>query len=435
MLNEGTTPLPYEEAGTIIDESVCQIADFNVDEKVDIYNQELPFSELSVDVDNSNGYFSDFSETSIVDKLNKDAFIEFYFNIHETGWCKSWTMQFDSLKADNQKATLIFKPYVMSVYNSSLYDKNKYFNKTSWVVTQSESDFEQYFKDNYNIDVKVVLNISSTGVGIDIGRKGFNKVSNLLLYYGTFLGSSTLTNKAKMLVIDDNKQLYFWNIERDTPEMEMPYSFLLEKPLITRETLDEVKLNIHNVKSYTTDTYNYQKEISSTFINDVDTLVIYGENYDFSLLNTSDITITNGTLVSMTKSQTNTQDNGIHYIMLEISGNVGDSYTIKINAQLRHENVVEDKQSIQRKTNAVNVKNSITINYNAISNNNYWTTLLQKLDKKIQFRIPACPFLQVGDAIELTNEDETSEIYVITELHTSWNGGFIMEIIAYHLNN
>ena len=38
----------------------------------------MPFSELTVDVDNTDGFFSDFSENSITDRLNKRFPDEYY---------------------------------------------------------------------------------------------------------------------------------------------------------------------------------------------------------------------------------------------------------------------------------------------------------------------------------------------------------------------
>ena len=131
ILNEGTEPCDWWEEGssgglvdnvfTFGEDGICEIIDFNITEKSDIYYEQMPYSEISFYVDNSKGYFNDFSTNSIVNSLTKDVVLNLYLKINNTDWLNAWTMQFESLSADNDRATLIFKPRCIRTFNSELY--------------------------------------------------------------------------------------------------------------------------------------------------------------------------------------------------------------------------------------------------------------------------------------------------------------------------
>lgn len=424
MLNEGSTILPFEKSGThteYVDETNCQILDLNVDEKADIYYESMPFAEMSLDVENTQGYFSDFTENSITSKLNKNCYLDLYLNANDTGWRKAWTMQFDSLTATNERATLKFKPYCVSIYNSMLYDKNKEFTTyPAWVISR----FANYMLNNYDITLQ---QDNLEEVAISINKTKYNDVSNLLLDYGTLLSN---TAKPQMLSIRDNKLLRYCVLYESLGEAIFYYSNLLDRPLITKENLDGYIAINNEVKSYSTDTYNYQKTINSNFINDVDTLVVYSDEYEFTGISSNDITLTNATLVSLTViADGGVAGLGKHYMLLEISGVKGQAYTININANLKREEVVETKEEVYTKDKNVNRDSLIKLTQ---KRTNYWKYLVDNLQKKVKFRVPAIPYIQVGDCITLIdNETEESETYLITELHTSWSSGFIMEIVGY----
>ena len=418
MLNVGSTALPFEEPGDILNP---QILDFDVDEKSDIYFESMPFSELSVDVDNTDGFFSDFTQNSIVSNLTKDVLIDFYLNVNNTGWCNAWTMQFDSLKATNEKATLTFKPYCVSVINEQqIYDKNKYFYQYAFLDMQK---FSQYMSDNYDITLEQDEQIGDV---IMSNYEGKTKVSNLFLEYA---GGVSNLEQGQMLCILDNKRLrYKLNTRLGTAQEDLTNNEILEKPLITKEILEGIVKNSKTIESYTNDTSVFHKEINSIFKNSTEVLVIYGEEYNMSGINSNEISITNGTLVSVNwTADGGTSGLGSHYILLEISGNIGDRYTITINANLPRVDQVKTSQEIYAKGNYTTTDNFIKLNAYEYTNTYYWEKLVRNLEKKIKLKIKALPYLQVGDTISLENEGNV----VIAEIHTSWSNGFIMEIVAY----
>ena len=433
MLNEGDVELPFESARPpYIDETKCQLLDFKIDEKSDIYCETMPFSEMSIEVENSQGYFSDFSGNSIVDRLNSDCYLTLYFNVNDTGWYWAWQMQYYGLTSNNEKATLTFRPYPMSVFNSVMLDENKNFANDLWVASGfyygNRNDFKSYFKDNYDI---IINNLSATSqsLAVNMSKKHIKNISNLLFYYGTIL---TYSNKApyNLISLRNNNQISFWNILPDGENTsEIDYNFLLEKPLVTKETLDEVDINTKEVKSYSSSRVNYQNVISSTFVNDNDKIVLYEENYIFDGITTNDISIIGGTLNGIYQ-RTSAYN---HYLILDISGVPGSAYTININADLYTTNVVENTQQIYRRADKLKASNKLEIDNNMTFDNSYWKILVADLERKVKFRIPALPGYEIGDIVRIVNNQFVVEECIITEIHTTWNNGFIMEITGYGL--
>lgn len=434
MLNEGSEPLPWEppvdEGGTEVnetfkigEESNCQILDFNVDEKSDIYYENMPFSELSIDVDNTNGYFSDFAENNIVNYLNKKAYIDLYLNVNDTGWCKAWTMQFDSLKSTNEKATLKFQPYCSSIIKQEqMFDKNQTFiNQVVW----DKTIFDTYMNDNYNIRIEEDETYSGSIIANKLGTRTIN---NMLLEFGSAVAN---LEKGQILTMKDNNILrYKSNCVAGTTQETLTDNEILEKPLITREILQGIVKRFRTIESYTLDTNVFKKQIDSVFKNDTEVLVIYGDDFDLTNISSNDITLTNATLVSLnTTASGGVAGLGSHYLVLKISGNVDDRYTIQISANLPHVNEVKEKEEIYAKGKYESTKDFIKLDIPDVINTKYWEQLVNNLEKKVKLQIKALPYLQVGDPITLDEEN-----YVITEIHTSWTGGFKMEVIAYKVN-
>lgn len=400
----------------------CQILDFRVDETSDIYYESMPFSELNVDVDNSDGYFSDFSETSIVSQLNKNCYIDFYLNVNNTGWCRTWTMQFDSLKADNQKATLTFKPYCMSTYNSMIYDKNKILNNYPSLTKERLADL---IYDNYGVELTAEAQYGFVLVNDD-GVS--SKVSDLLY---RFAGDLPVLEEPQMLTISDNKFFKYKLIsfsDEATLDDELDDDVILEKPLITKETLEGYVLNYQYIMGVISNDNKLQKSITSIFRNSHETLLIYCDDLEARDITQNDITLTNATFEWLgTITRGSTFNYGMRYILLEISGNVGDRYTIDIDATIRKIDITET-QKVYSKGQYENIDNFIKIF--GFNNGFYWRQLMDNMEKKIELKIKALPYLQVGDKISVNDEEK----YVITEIHTSWSNGFIMDVKAYKIN-
>lgn len=429
MINSGSTPMEYEQEGEIEDkitlgeDGICQILDFGVDETSDLYYEKMPFSELYVEVDNLDGYFSDFTENSLTNKLKKTSYFEFYLNINNTGWYKSWTMQFDSLTANNQNAKLIFKPYCSSIINTKqLYDKNKQFTTDSiW----SLSELDTYFEDNYSMNIEQDNTNSGT---IIINRDGSKSISTMLLECGSAVAS---LEKPQLLSIIDNKLLRYKKVVSGTLIDTLTDNEILEKPLITKENLEGI-IKISKTTNISQSTSNWIKKIDTIIKYGTDVLVIYGEGFDMNNVSTNDITITGATLNSISHSTSGGTTYGpiSNYLLLEISGNIGDRYSVEISSNLYSLNESGTHEDIYAKGNYENTDNFIKLNVFEVINTKYWEHLVDNLEKKIKLKIKALPWLQVGDIISIPDEGNI----VIAEIHTSWSNGFIMNIIAYKIN-
>lgn len=418
MLNEGTEAMPFEKSGII---SAPQILDFDADEKSDIYYESMPFSELNLEVDNTDGYFSDFTDNSIVDSLNKECYIDFYLNVNNTGWCKAWTMQFDTLTADNQKAKLTFKPYCSFVINTEqIYDKNKYFlNNFEWNL----QEFDIYMKDNYDINIE--QDETNSGL-ITVNDEGTKDIKGMLLEFGSAVAN---LEKGQILTIKDNKILrYKLNTRSGIAQEDLTENELLDKPLISKEILKGIVKRFKQIKSYTSESINWQKQVEGILKDNTDVLVIYGDDFDMTYVSSNDITITNATLISVNHTTTGALYGlGSHYLIIEITGNVGDRYTIEINANIPRVQEVSEHEEIYAKGTYQTTEDFIKLNVSEIINEKYWTQLVDNMEKKIELQIKALPYLQVGDTISIPGEGNV----VIAEIHTSWSDGFKMKIIAY----
>lgn len=399
-----------------------QILNFNVDETSDIYYEKMPFSEMCVEVDNTDGYFSDFTENSITSLLNKDCYIDIYLDVNNTDWCKSWTMQFDRLSADNESAKLYFKPYVSSVIGlEQLYDKNKQFldNTGIWDLEK----FNSYMKTNY--DVEIEEDETYTG-RIMVNWAGSKNIDSMLLQFASAVGNN---EKGQILSIKENKKLRYKRfVVNGTTQDDITSDIIIQKPIITKETLQGIVNKFISIKSYTSSPVNWQKQVDGVLKEDTDVLVVYENDYDLSNVSTSDITITGASLVSVSHSISGgAMGLGSHYLLLEISGNAGERYTININASVPHTDEISSHEEIYAKGSYETTKDFIKLQLDEVINTYYWEQLLNHLQKKITFQVKALPYLQVGDSITLENEGNV----VITELHTKWNNGFLMDVVAY----
>lgn len=331
-------------------------------------------------------------------------------------------MQFDSLTADNQRAHLVFKPYCTSIINmDQIYDKDKQYLKSSGVW--SMTDFADYMFNNYDINLS---QDESTGSVIVLNYPNAKAVKDLLLKYGA--GVANFENGQMLSILDNKRMRYKLNTRIGTTQEDITDNELLEKPLITKEELEGIVLTSRTIKSYSSTSTNWQKTISSVLKNTTDILVVYGEEYNMVGVSANDITMTGATLVSVSYiPYGGVAGNGSHYLVIEITGNVGDRYTIEINSSLAREEEVETKQEIYAKGSYETTDNFLKINSFEYANSQYWFKLLDHLTKKVEMQIKALPYLQVGDSITL---DDVGNV-VIAEIHTSWSDGFKMKIIAY----
>lgn len=402
----------------------CEILDFRVDEKTDLYYETMPFSELSIDVDNTEGYFSDFTENSITDKLNKGCYIDFYLNVNNTGWCRAWTMQFDELTITTDKAKLTFKPYCLTHRDvKMLYDKN------SQLVSGNNLDFPElndYFEDNYHFSVLTDRDEEGGAFIPDLGellhvRRPKLDLTRILMEMGTVLD---VIQWGQILTISDNKAYKYRRWIGDGVTW-ITNDVLVEKPLIKKEEILGVRHVYDYYRGWLRGEYDYKKTIKGTLQSSHDNIILYDDDYKLESIATdyqNKITATGCTVVSC-QATTN-------IVNIGIEGTEGTSYTINIDTQLDWKVHEEDKG--EKTEDKENENYGFIIFTGSIRLGSYFEYLKQILRKKINMKIKALPYLQVGDVVRLEGEPSGTKI-IITSIRTTWSSGFKMEIEGYEV--
>ena len=295
-------------------------------------------------------------------------------------------------------------------------------------TTLTYTRLQQYLSANYNVNIYYDNNEGFVSIN---EPHILNKVSDLFFSYA---GDLAVGGKPQILCISNNNSLrykiiqYSSSVDNPHANENITSNELLEKPLITKEELQGVIINYHFITGVLQRTSNFQKSIKSTFKNTNETLIVFCDNLNANDISQNNITLTNAILVSLGYSMSNIAS---RYLVIEISGVVGEEYTIDINGTLR-DIELSDNQGIFTKQQYEDTDDFITID--GVNNGLYWTNLKDNMAKKIKLKIKALPYLQVGDCITFEEEGKETTIadkVVITEINTSWSGGFKMEITAY----
>ena len=137
QIEEGQGATPYERYNSTpfkLGRSVsyvkehCEILDFNISAKGDIYYSSLPYNTMTINVNNEEGYFTEEAENNILDKINKDFYVDLFMKINNDKYYKIMSMNFNDVTyADYQKAKLEFYSCIYKINNA----KEAYYNIVS----------------------------------------------------------------------------------------------------------------------------------------------------------------------------------------------------------------------------------------------------------------------------------------------------------------
>lgn len=429
MLVEGTEAIPYEKYGTYVnnykqfyltEENNCKILSFYINEKTDVYYTSLPYNTMTIEVDNEKGYFTDYDDDSIVNKLNSDCYLILYLKINDTQPMQCRRMKFDKISySDYEKAKLTFKSTRAFLKNLPLRDYLKDFNVTEWGLTR----LRQYMWENYEIDVRYNGNNRTV---INSFNFRTSSIENMILEAGTYQG----TLERSVLVLDDYMNYLRFKTWGTTAEEKITKDYELSKPIVKREnSYTGVKhYDLTNSSSYyTSSSETYHRTIAGTLSSVKEVIIYRDNNYKLNELTINDMTASSGITLEV---ETNTNYN---IVMLTIEGSIGQEYTITINkANIKKrtiDNIVEKNIGATSDTSKI-----LTITESSPLMPNYYNLILseKKIKSYVEAEIMALPYLELGDTIEVET-DNANVIITISEIDMKFDGGLTETIKGYEL--
>lgn len=413
----------------LTEENNCKILSYSISEKVDIYLRSLPYNILTIEVDNESGYFTDYTQNSIMPRINNDCYVELYINEKsdveddEPKYYKIMKMSFDKVvSTDYEKAKLQFKSVISKLNSMQLRDKN--YNLFSNLVVETQ-DIINYFDENYGIDV-----INNTDNYVLFEHTGWlNSPKDLLLHNLYYLDLITTNYKDEICykTISEYDQL--------KPAIEtISRNLQLERPIVKKEnTYQGVIMNEDEYSDLGQIEYEnkeYKKTISGKLEATTDTIVIVEKDWSLDTLTNNDITITGN--VNVVVHTTYGVEN---IVVLEIVGNIGAEYTIKINKSAMSHVVNKSPSTFQigyiaDKSKKLVVDDTVSITEMYYNELFFFNTI----KSYVEVKCIGLPYLEVGDIINIQLEENETTRIAITEINKDFNGGLTMTIKGYEFD-
>jgi len=426
IINDGTEAIPYEEYGKIItnytpfeltEENECKILSFTINEKTDLYYTSMPYNTMTLEIDNEKGYFTDYDPDSIVNKLNSDCYVDIFMNINDGEYYKIMTMNFNEITySDYYKAKISFKSSIAFIKNLPFRDNTKLFNYSYL----SRINLATYFKENFNL----TLIYSSNVRAVQTTNLKTTSVENMLLECATYQGS--LENVVFITNNSNNEiSLRGW---LSSPQETITKDYELEKPTIKKEnTYQGVNYRYINSSSYETTTETYLRTITGNLAFTNETIVFRDNDYKLNDITINNLSITGDVSLEL---QTNANAN---LLLLTMSGNIGQEYTITITKDNIKKRVSDDIReinigSISDTTKVLKITETSPLNYlpyNLILNE-------KKIRSYVEVRLMGLPYIEVGDTIEV-EIDNAKVLITISEIEMEFGNGLIQKIKGYEL--
>lgn len=404
----------------LTEENNSKILNFKINEKADIYYTSLPYNTMTIEVDNEQGYFTDYNENSIIEQLNEDCYIDLFMKINDGNYYKIMTMNFDKISySDYIKARLSFFSSIGYIQNLQFKDKNNMFD--NFMITTNE--LAQYMMDNYNITLRFThTNYYGT---ISLSLNTYDDLRTFLINCATMGepdGTSVIfTNYYNNDIIF--KKISQYIDETITSDMQ------LEKTILKKEdTYKVLNYNYYEATISEDTTETYTRTIQNTLQSGRETIVIVDKNYCINTITQSDITSSSNISVIVESSLIK------HLLILTIIGNIGDNYTIQINKanikRIKGSNeityIAGDKQSKS--------KELVVNNGSCVYVRPYYFLFIKKPVKSyVEISMMGLPYLEIGDTILVELENRKVKIIII-EIDTSYNDGLIQTIKGYELD-
>lgn len=429
MLVQGNNAVPFERAYSspfkLTEENNCKILSFNINEKTDVYYTSLPYNEMTIEVDNENGYFTDYSPNCILPLLNSDCYVDLFMKINDGQYYKIMSMNFDKVISTNyEKAKLSFTSTMNKLTKLEVKDKNYQFFSSQ---NKMPEDIQNYFLNNYNI----LVNCSRQGY-VSIYRMPTINLSNILLEQ-LFEFALVTTNHNNDIIFKDiaSFEYHFPTLERITNNLQ------LDRPAITKtKEYELVTFEYETGNDY--EYKNYHLDITDTLNVPIDTIVLNDKHAILSNLTSQDIDVTGDVNVTL-----HTTEEVSNVAVLEIEGDVGTQYTITIN----NDNMVYDKPTEKVLSNyyhsvtfnddkpaEVDKTKKVVFDTTDISiGGTYFLGFLgfSQINSKVEVKCMGLPYLELGDIVQVENYLTTTIPIAITDIDINYDGGCTMTIKGY----
>ena len=404
----------------LTEENKCKILSFNINEKYDVYLTSLPYNEMTIEVDNENGYFTDYSPNCILSKLNNDCYIDLFMKINDDKYYKIMTMNFNEVVSTNyENAKLSFRSSLSKLSTLPLKDKEyKFFSLDGDYM--SNYDVIKFFANNYDISL---INKWSAINYMDVTNP--NHLYDLLLssmFWLTFLTTDYNNNVVFKLVSD-------YELPQETVE-KISNNLQLDRPAIKKGRDYDILIKKFDwdIQSEQREYYN---EISGKLTSKTDTIVIPPRDWNLRELTSADITYEGN--ITVTKHIPTMYIPAV--LVLEISGEIGETYRIIINKQnVTYDNIkgeIEDKiykyrsEYDENKKIVLDTRHQVGVMYYECLFN------ITPIIAKIEVKCIGLPYLEIGDIIEIENYLTTTIKMAITDLDINYDGGLTMTIKGY----
>ena len=439
LIYKQTTNSYEAEHLTFSQENNTEILSFDLNLKTDVYYTSMPYNTLKIEVNNEEGYFTDYANNSITSKLNSDCCIKLYLQIFDGENLQEFkliTMNFDNISySDYTKATLEFKSCLSYTSNLKLQDKFLEFTNENYNVVITRDYLRSYLDDNYNIKMTYPQDAVSSDNWVN--SKLFS-VQDMILNAGTCfttelaVDQSIYLKRAVLTTNNSNDEIALRNFDV-VPQEYITKEYELDKPIMKREnSYDRLKYTYEyatwNNNNYEQTSETYKKTITGILSSTQENILLIDNDYKICDFTTSDITASQGISISIPETQFNPR-----MFVLTINGNIDSEYTITIEKANIYKKKNRDIRQIDIGNKSETTK-TLEIKENSPVYNDYYQVILyeNKILSNVEVKLMALPYLELGDTIAVEIDDAYLTM-TISEINLMFGDGLTQTIKGYRL--
>lgn len=427
---------PYEEYNTspfrLTADNNCEILSININEKADIYYTSLPYSTMTIEINNEYGYFTDEDENSIVNLLNSDCYVDLFMKINDGNYFKIKTMNFSKISYSDYKIAKLEFTSCISKVNDIVYEKDK----NEMIRTAYNKDFgfdkwRKYVDDNYNMKCVSDHPLIDTMYYISLGNYMIKDFKTFVLYTGTGPLGGLYRGTGTLLTSDYNNCLMYKaisNISNETINKDLQ----LEFPKIRKDNIyKKVKYSLYQSVTEEQTSLTYKRRLNNKLQSKKDVLIYRDNNYTVSDITINDITVQGNVNVTIGQNAQNYRN----ILTIIVEGEIGEDYAITINKSNISIINYEGEEIYAFGTDLMGEGRTLVINPSATYRSGITTFLYIKKPvlSYIEVKMMGLPYLEIGDTITIDLENKSEKI-IITDINTNFKEGFIQTIKGYKLD-
>lgn len=390
-------------------------------EEIDVKTASIPSNEIDIVIDNENGYFDEFSENSIIDKLNNKTTIDFYVKVSDYNYILLSHINYDSVKNNDDKTATITGYGIFNKLNKIPFriSDNDYVTELN---NQGTNNLLAYLNNSYPVNFIVPTDSNNLLTSsIDLINGKYETLYDVIWQ----LQSAT---KNGFWINDRYNNIKLIN-RRGVICETITQNMQIEKAKITKEIdLSCVMANnsiseIATSEETGTFTYEYASVFTNTLgtaLNPLMNVLITNNQYDLSSIMSSDIVVNNCSILQIIKSK--------RYVYIVLQGMTGQQISLSIEKELY-------KLELSYKDIVIGEQNENYININNLENilsTSYYEDIIKTypINLHIKTKIMALPYLELGDVVSIET-DYGEKIVNITKLNINNDGGLTMNIEGY----